>query len=238
MVGLDAPGIAVAFGAGAITFFSPCVLPIVPGYVAMLTGSATGAATSRRARAIPIGAFVLGFGIVFTLLGASASIFGGVLLTHRRELEVAGGVMLVLTGVAFLGVALPGLLGRDLRLRPPRFASRSRPLAALLCGCAFAAGWSPCIGPTLGGVLTLAATTGSVPQGMALLAIFTLGLGLPFAIFGLLAQGALGNPRVRRAMPAVRAGSATVMLAAGLLLISGEFTQLAARLTGIWSPDI
>ncbi len=236
MVGLDAPGIALSFGAGAITFFSPCVLPIVPGYLAMLSGSTPNAPVSRRGRALPIAAFVLGFGIVFTLLGAGASLFGGVLLTHRRELEVIGGAMLVLMGVAFLGIALPGLLGRELRVHPPRLATRGGPLAALTCGSAFAAGWSPCIGPTLGSVLTLAASTGSVPQGMALLAIFTLGLGLPFAVFGVLAQQTLSHPRVRRRLPLVRSLSAAVMMAAGLLLISGQFTVLASRATGLWSP--
>ena len=237
-VGLDAPGIALSFGAGAITFFSPCVLPIVPGYLAMLSGSTTQGQTSRRRRAVPIGAFVLGFGIVFTLLGAGASLFSGVLLTHRRELEIVGGAMLVLMGIAFLGVALPGLLGRDLRIHSPAFARRSGPVAALACGGAFAAGWSPCIGPTLGGVLTLAATSGSVPEGMLLLAVFTLGLGLPFAVFGLLAQGTLNHPRVRRLLPVVRSLSAAVMLAAGLLLITGQFTQLASRATAIWSPSL
>ena len=238
MVGFDAPGIALSFGAGAITFFSPCVLPIVPGYLAMLSSSTSGTPASRNRRAIPIAAFVLGFGIVFTLLGAGASLFGGVLLTHRREFEVIGGAMLVLMGVAFLGIALPGLLGRDLRLHPPRLATRSGPLAALACGSAFAAGWSPCIGPTLGGVLTLAASTGSVAQGIALLAIFTLGLGLPFAIFGLLAQNTLNHPRVRQRLPLIRTLSATVMVTAGVLLISGQFAQLASRATGIWTPSI
>ena len=237
MISLDASGVALSFGAGAITFFSPCVLPIVPGYLAMLSGTAPATRTDRGSRAIPIGAFVLGFGIVFTLLGASASLFGGVLLTHRRELEVIGGALLVLMGIAFLGIALPGLLGRDLRLQPPRIVGRSGPLAALTCGAAFAAGWSPCIGPTLGGVLTLAATSGSVPQGMFLLAVFTLGLGLPFAVFGLLAQNTLGHPRVRRALPVVRSLSAAVMLAAGSLLISGQFAELAGRATAIWSPS-
>ena len=238
MVALDAPGLALSFGAGAITFFSPCVLPIVPGYLAMLSGSTSTAQTSRRGRAVPIGAFVLGFGIVFTLLGAGASLFGGALLSHRRELEIAGGAMLVLMGIAFLGIALPGLLGRDIHVRPPRLARQGSPLAALACGGAFAAGWSPCIGPTLGGVLTLAAITGSVPQGMLLLAIFTLGLGLPFAIFGALAQNALLHARLRRRLPLVRSLSAAIMIAAGLLLISGQFTQLAARTGGIWTPSL
>ena len=238
MVSFDAPGIALAFGAGAITFFSPCVLPIVPGYLAMLSGTTAATPTRRSKRAIPIGAFVLGFGIVFTLLGASASLFGGALLTHRRELEVIGGALLVLMGAAFLGIALPGLLGRDLRLQAPRIIRGGGPLAALACGAAFAAGWSPCIGPTLGGVLTLAATRGSVPQGMLLLATFTLGLGLPFAVFGLLAQNTLSHPRVRRALPIVRSLSAGVMIAAGVLLISGQFAQLASRATTIWSPSI
>lgn len=238
MVALDAPGIALSFGAGAITFFSPCVLPIVPGYLAMLSGSASNAHTNRRRRSVPIAAFVLGFGTIFTLLGAGASLFGGALLTHRRELEIVGGTMLVLMSLAFLGIALPGLLGRDLRIHPPRLARRSGPIAALACGGAFAAGWSPCIGPTLGGVLTLAATTGSVPQGMLLLVIFSLGLGLPFAIFGLLAQDTLNRPRIRRRLPLLRALSAAIMLTAGLLLISGQFAQLAAHATNIWTPNL
>lgn len=229
---------ALSFGAGALTFFSPCVLPIVPGYLAMLSGTLPGAQIGRRQRATPIAAFVLGFGVVFSLLGAGASLFGGALLTHRRGLEIVGGVMPVLMGVVFLGIALPGVLGRDLRLRPPRLAGGSRPVVALACGGAFAAGWSPCIGPTLGGVLTLAATSGSVPQGMVLLAIFSLGLGVPFAVFGVAAQGALSHPRVRRGLPLIRTLAAGVMLAAGLLLISGQFTQLAARATGIWAPSI
>lgn len=238
MIGFDGPGMAISFGAGALTFFSPCVLPIVPGYFAMLSGTMPGGQTGRRRRAVPIGAFVLGFGVVFSLLGAGASLFGGTLLTHRRGIEIVGGVMLVLMGVVFLGIALPSILGRDLRMHPPRVAAGGRPVVALACGGAFAAGWSPCIGPTLGGVLTLAATSGSVPQGMVLLAIFSLGLGVPFAVFGVLAQDALSHPRLRRGLPLVRTLAAAVMLAAGLLLISGQFTQLAARATGIWEPSI
>ena len=233
-------GIALAFAAGAVTFASPCVLPIVPGYIGLICADASATTPrTKRQRALPVGAFIFGFSTVFTLLGAGASLLGGTLLEHRRTLEIVGGAFLILAALAYLGVALPGLLGRDFHLPKPKFAVGGGPIAAGLIGAAFAAGWSPCIGPTLGSALTLAATTGSVGHGMLLLAVFSLGLGVPFAFFGVLAQGALSRPGVRRRLPALRIGASVIMLAAGALLLSGRLAQLSTYLTQpSWLPSI
>ena len=234
MIGADPAGLAVAFAAGALTFASPCVLPVVPGYLAVLTASSDGDPRSRRGTAT-IAAFVAGFGTVFTLLGASAGLLGDALLEHRRGLEVVGGAFLILAGAALAGAALPGLLGRDTRRHADVLLRRRvGPAAAAAGGAAFALGWSPCIGPTLGAVLTLAASEGSAWEGMALLATFSAGLAVPFVAVGLGVGHALGgSPSLRRYVPTIRLTGAAVMVGAGTLLVTGQFAALSARLGGL-----
>src|SRR5579859_3827546 len=179
-------GMIAAFTAGAISFLSPCVLPLVPGYVSYIAGQSLGiAAPKRRQRPRTIAlslCFVLGFSTIFVLLGASASALGQLLLAYRYQLNIAAGVIVIGFGLLTLGVLRLSWFMREFRVQTAPPSGRSS--AAYLLGMAFALGWSPCIGPILGAILTVGATTATVKQGAALLAIYSLGLGIPFLIAG------------------------------------------------------
>ena len=215
----------VAFAGGVVSFLSPCVLPLVPGYLSMVTGLDIGTLEkdSRRNLAgivLTTGVFVAGFGAVFVLLGLSASAVGGVLRDHQDTLtRVSGALMLAmalfLAGSTFL--RLPWLY-QEKRFHPQ--FGRFGKAAPFVAGAAFAFGWSPCIGPVLGSILTIAADSGRAWTGAALLGTYTLGLGLPFLVTGL-ALGSLGGALkwVKRHSQAVVLGSAALLGAFGTLLL-------------------
>jgi cytochrome c-type biogenesis protein len=207
---------ALAFAAGVVSFASPCVLPLVPGYLTFVAGSETG----ERKPVVPILLFVLGFSIVFTLVGASTSALR--FIRGSLGLRVAG-VLVILFGAGLLLYAFrfgrPGLYAER---RP--FLSRVKPgrAGALPLGMAFAAGWTPCIGPVLGGILLIAGGQGGAVRGGGLLFLYSLGLGVPFLLIG------LGVQRLMRALDVVKrnyrwfAGvSGALMLGLGILLVSG-----------------
>ncbi|MGH7606810.1 MAG: cytochrome c biogenesis CcdA family protein, partial [Gemmatimonadales bacterium] len=193
MTALDV-SFAVAFSAGVLSFLSPCVLPLIPSYLGFLTGMSleelaagdgTGAArASRRGTAVLHGLwFVAGFSLVFVLLGAAASALGSLLREYQVWLGRAGGVLVILFGLYLLGVLRPAFLMRERRIHLAR-----KPLGYLgsgVVGFTFGAAWTPCIGPILGGILTLAATSGGLGHGMTLLAVYALGLAVPFLLTAL-----------------------------------------------------
>lgn len=220
---------ALAFLAGVVSFASPCVLPLVPGYLSFVTGRRATEGEGRRPL-VPILLFILGFTIVFTLLGAFAGSFVGFVRDPWFQ-RIAGAVVVAL-GLLMLGYALrrgsPGLYAER---RP--FLERVRPgtVGALPLGIAFAAGWTPCIGPVLGGILAIAAGGGTA-KGVGLLLAYSAGLGLPFLLIGLGADrlmGALGWIRRRYRLIAGVSGALLVM--AGVLLMTGLFRQITAPLS-------
>lgn len=226
---VGASDLVVAFSAGALTFLSPCVLPVVPGYLGVI-----GAGDRDTRPVAPIAAFVGAFSLVFVLLGAGAGLAGSSLLAHRSLAEKAGGVLLVAAGVAMLGRSLPGLASREIRFHiPPRLRVAGRIPFAAATGGAFALGWSPCIGPTLGAILTLAASRESAASGVVLLSVFSLGLAVPFTVAGFYGVGLLRHPRVRRSARLVRSVSGVLMLAGGLLLASGQLSAISGKLAGL-----
>ena len=222
---------AAAFLAGIVSFISPCVLPLIPGYLSFVSGVGFDELGARPRRVVGQTAwFVLGFGIMFTLFGAGAAWFGNTLLVHRRSLELAAGVFIVFAGVVYAGLPLPALLLAEKRLQLRR--ERSGPVTALVAGVAFAIGWTPCIGPTLAGILTLAAGEGHAEQGAVLLLVYALGLGVPFLAFGLAFTRALGLARaLRRRWRLVSLASGTLLVAFGLLLATGELVRLTSVLS-------
>jgi cytochrome c-type biogenesis protein len=229
-------GIAVAFAAGLLSFLSPCVLPLVPSYIGFLTGMTLPEATGRR-RAALIHAllFVGGFSLVFILLGASATALGRALNYYQVWLQRVGGALIILFGLLCLGVFKFGLLTQERRLHLER-----KPvgyLGSVLVGMAFAAGWTPCIGPVLGGILGLAATSTDVSRGMLLLAVYSAGLALPFLIAAVAVESFLDwFQRFRRFLPWVMRISGVLLIVVGVLLVTGEFTRLASWLQGL-TPD-
>jgi len=179
----------IAFSAGVLSFLSPCVLPLVPGYISFLSGmSLEELAGGERPRKVLIRAgltsvfFVAGFSIVFIALGASATFVGKLLARHMAVLTKIAGAVIVILGLHLLGIIKVGWLNLEKRVHIKHF--RPGFLGALLIGVAFSFGWTPCIGPILAGILALAAKQETVTRGMMLLAIYSLGLGIPFIITG------------------------------------------------------
>jgi cytochrome c-type biogenesis protein len=219
---------ALAFAAGVVSFASPCVLPLVPGYVSFITGSRATEGEGRRP-ILAILLFILGFTIVFTLLGAFAGTF--VPFFRNPWFQRAAGLVVLVIGLLMLGYAF--------RRGSPRLYAERRPLlervrpgtaGALPLGVAFAAGWTPCIGPVLGGIMVIAASGGTV-KGAALLAIYSFGLGLPFLLVGLGADRLVKRLGwVRKHYRAIAGVSGALLVTVGVLLMTGLFRQALAPL--------
>ncbi len=229
-------GITVAFLAGLLSFLSPCVLPLVPSYIGFLTGMAVPEVGRRRWTALGHALlFVLGFSLVFVVLGATATVLGRTLNYYQVWLQRVGGVLVILFGLLCLGVFTPSSFVRE-----HRFQLSRKPvgyLGSALVGMAFAAGWTPCIGPVLGGILGLAATSADLTQGMLLLSVYSAGLALPFVLAAVAMESFLRwFQGFRRFLPWVMRVSGLLLVGVGLLLVTGEFTRLAGWLQGL-TPD-
>jgi cytochrome c-type biogenesis protein len=226
------PTVPVAVAAGVLSFLSPCVLPLVPSYLAYLGGDA-----GRRAVVIRNSfLFVLGFSLIFVSLGASASLVGALILDNRGWLMRIAGLLVIAFGLMLFGVLRAPFLYRTARPGYPR--NGSTPTGAVLMGMAFAIGWTPCVGPVLGAILTLAGASGTVATGAGLLAAYAGGLAVPFllASFGLGAATGLAT-RFRRLLPWVERVSGGILVMAGLLMLTGYYTVLNSymiRLTPQW----
>jgi cytochrome c-type biogenesis protein len=279
----DPLGLLVAFGAGMLSFISPCVLPLVPGYVSMVSGlsaaelqalrparvaapvpvsvGAGGPSEAAPVATLPAGTaptaselarqrahllrgillFIAGFTVVFTALGASASSVGHLLLTHQKQLEIASGLLIVAFGALLVamasGLRLPRFIVGERRfdVRPSRLGAWAPPVM----GVAFAFAWTPCIGPVLGSVLALAAGTGgSTTSGIALLLAYSLGLGVPFLLFGL-AFGRMTDllARVRSRLRVVNLVGGVILIIFGILLVTGNVAVLSGHIS-TWLQDL
>ncbi|MFA6029655.1 MAG: cytochrome c biogenesis CcdA family protein [Elusimicrobiota bacterium] len=231
--------LGIAFGAGTLSFFSPCVLPLIPVYLAYLTGTTYEGLLrqgSRRTTLVHSGFFILGFSLVFIALGASASAAGGALMAHRAWIERVGGVVLLLLGLWMLGLLKAAFLYRDARFRfqdkPAGF------LGSVLVGAAFAAGWTPCVGPVLAGILIMASREGSVGQGVLLLSAYSAGFAVPLLLCALAVERfSRALKRVGPYLPAVEKATGVLLAALGLLLAAGwfgRFTSWALSYTAGW----
>lgn len=220
--------IIAAFGAGMVSFVSPCVLPLVPGYVSYIAGG-VGAEqmAARKLHALTLsGTFVVGFSTVFILLGAGISMLGELLLSYRYELNIAGGLIVAMFGLFMLGLVRPGWLMQDLRLHPQLHGGRHGP--AFLMGLAFAFGWTPCIGPILGSILTLSATSQHVSSAVGLLAIYSLGLGVPFLLAALFTEQLTNRLRsIGRVGLWLHRAAGLALIAMGLAMATGWLTTFS-----------
>ncbi len=220
------------FVAGIISFLSPCVLPLVPGYVSYIAGqsmadSTTSMALIVRVQALALSAcFVLGFATIFVILGASATALGEALISYRYELNLVGGVVVIGFGVFATGLLRPSWLQRDFRF--DLVLPGGRPVAAYFLGMAFAFGWTPCIGPMLGAILTVSAASATVAKGVALLAVYSLGLGVPFLLVAVFTGGLLARfksiGRVGRLLHILAGG---VMVLMGAAMITGQLSTFS-----------
>ncbi len=220
----------VALLAGFVSFASPCVLPLVPGYLSFVTGeSVTDDGRGRWHRLAPILLFVAGFTVMFTLYGAFASTF--VHLVKDRRGQIVAGVVIVVLGVLLIGYALGRGSIRFYAERRP-FLERVHPgtAGALPLGMAFAAGWTPCVGPVLGAIIGLAAV-GSSTWGAFLLLCYSLGLGIPFIALGLGVEWLTGSARwIQRHYRTIAVVSGSILVLVGVLVATGEFTRQLAPL--------
>jgi cytochrome c-type biogenesis protein len=225
--------LGLAFLAGLVSFLSPCVFPIVPSYIGFVTGLTLeelqdgSRAGARRQAAVHAALFVLGFSLVFLVLGASATALGGVLRRSLPLLQQIGGVVIAVFGLYMLGVLkIPALL------RERRVQLGSRPagrLGSVVVGMAFGAGWTPCIGPVLASVLLYASFEETMLRGMILLGAYALGLGIPFFVSAVALNWFLaGSTRMRRWLLPLERAAGAVMLFVGILLFTGQFTAISS----------
>ena len=238
----ESVGVFVAFSAGLFSFLSPCVLPLFPSYLSFITGMTverlSGEVTAgARGRVLAHSlAFILGFTAVFVGLGVSVSAASQLLLDYRDWIRIAGGILIIVFGLYISGVLRVGLFGRSARMQ-----IREKPagvLGSFAVGLTFAIGWTPCVGPILGSILTLASNDKTVGQGTALLLAYSAGLGMPFLLFSL----ALGSflrffRRYRPFIPAVERVAGVLLVAVGVLVVTNYYIALnawALTLTPDW----
>jgi cytochrome c-type biogenesis protein len=231
-------GVVIALLAGVLSFLSPCVLPLVPSYLAFVTGMNLDEIQESRDRAHVLThsvLFVSGFTVVFVLLGASASFLGQAVRAYEVWFARLGGLLIVVLGLHLLGVFRITALMRERRIqlsdKPEGY------VGTVAVGAAFAAGWTPCIGPVLGGIMTLAAARETVWSGMGLLLVYSLGLAIPFLLAALALDRFLtASRRFRGWIPWMERAAGALLIGLGLLLLTGSFTMLTGWLTR-FTPD-
>ncbi len=221
---------ALAFSAGLLSFLSPCVLPLIPSYVTFITGLGLDDVGKARRTALTHGLlFVLGFTLIFLALGATATVLGRMLFAHRVWITRAGGVLLIVFGLYMAGVLRIGALDAERRIH-----LADKPLGYLgtvLVGVAFGAGWTPCLGPVLGGILAYTSSVADLQRGLLLLFAYAMGLGVPFILSALMVDRFLaGFQRMRRYLGVVNRIAGALMIVVGLLLLTGAFTTMAGWL--------
>ncbi|MEC9342531.1 MAG: cytochrome c biogenesis protein CcdA [Pseudomonadota bacterium] len=226
-------GFGAAFLAGLLSFVSPCVLPIVPPYLAYLAGisfaeldSDTIEAGKARRIVLSSVAFVLGFSTVFIALGATASLIGQTIAQYFDILSVVAGVLIIIMGLHFLGVFRIALLYREARVQVDRGAAGAA--GAYVMGLAFAFGWTPCVGPVLAAILFVAGAEDTALRGASLLTAYSLGIGIPFVLAGVFASRFIGwANRFKRHMHRVEMAMGALLVLTGLLFITGQMSRIA-----------
>ncbi|MGH8703577.1 MAG: cytochrome c biogenesis CcdA family protein [Burkholderiales bacterium] len=233
-------GFTAAFAAGLVSFVSPCVLPLVPAYISYVAGQpsdAVQAGTDSRGRigaAVLSGFFVLGFSTVFVTLGASATVLGRLLLQYRYEANIIGGAIVIVFGLLMLGMTRSApWLQREFRFHPR--LTGGHPAAAYVLGLAFGFGWTPCIGPVLGAILTVSAVQTTVSGGVALLSFYAAGLGAPFLLAALFTHELAGRLKgLRRFGTALQIAAGLILMAMGIAMITGQLSSFAFWLLRIF----
>ena len=221
------PAAFVALLSGVLSFLSPCVLPIVPPYLAYMSGVSMGdLREGRRSAVLPAGFFVLGLSTVFIFMGFAASALGQFVLANQSVFARVSGLVIIGLGLHFLGVYRIALLDREARLDAGDQGGSV--LGAYVLGLAFAFGWVPCIGPQLGAILSIAASEGDMARGTALLAVYAFGLGIPFLLAAVFIQRAIGvMNRIKPYMGLIEKVMGALLIAVGLMLLTGAFTVIS-----------
>jgi cytochrome c-type biogenesis protein len=225
-------GILTALAAGAISFLSPCVLPLVPGYISYVAGNTVVAGErtwsfgGRLSTLFLSACFVLGFSTVFVALGASATATSRVLLSYRYETNLFGGAIIIIFGVFMTGLLRLPWLERELRFHGN--LRGGRPFGAFVLGLAFGFGWTPCIGPVLGAILTVSALSSTASSGITLLSIYSVGLGVPFLLSALFTENLAKRLKaMRRTGWLLQVAAGSVMIVMGVAMITGTMSIFA-----------
>jgi cytochrome c-type biogenesis protein len=232
--------ILISFGAGIASFLSPCVLPLVPGYISLISGVSVDGlkegGSSRRAVIVNSLAFNAGLSVIFLTLGATAGLIGSAIMSNPW-VRIIGGLVIIAFGLQLIGLLKISALYKDTRL-----FSNDKPrgiLGSAALGMAFAAGWTPCIGPILGGIIGLAATSGGWRSGLILSAFYSAGLAVPFVITGLAINQFLGfYKNFRKHLHKVEVCAGVLLIAVGLLVATGQSTKLASSWATAWLPNL
>ena len=226
-------GVGISFTAGVLSFLSPCVLPLIPSYLSFITGlSLEDVQRARRVALVTSLLFIAGLTVVFLALGATATMLGQLLFRQREWVSRIGGMLVIIFGLYLVGAFNFALFARDRRVH-----LANKPLGYLgtfLVGMAFAAGWTPCIGPILGGVLTYTASSANLNRGLLLLSAYSLGLAVPFLIAALMIDRFMAIlRRYRSALAWTSRVSGVLLIAVGLLMVTGSMTRMNSWLQGI-----
>ena len=223
----------VAFGAGLISFLSPCVLPLIPGYISYISGNSLSELIEKKnINLTPIILFTVGFSIVFIIFGAASTFLGQVLLQNSYELRIVAGLLIVILSLHIIGIINIKFLNYEKRIQTNTDSNFYSPI---LVGMAFAFGWTPCIGPILGSILVLAATEESVDKGILLLISYSLGLAVPFILSGFLIQKFLiFSKNFKKNINLVSKIGGIILLITGILILTNQLQALGYYLLNIF----
>ena len=223
----------IALGAGLISFLSPCVLPLIPGYISYISGSSINELIEKKSvNLLPIILFTVGFSIVFIFFGAASTLLGQVLLQNSYELRILAGVIIVILSLHLIGIINIKFLNYEKRVQTDIKRNFFSPA---LIGMAFAFGWTPCIGPILGSILVLASTEESLQQGILLLTFYSIGLAVPFILAGYLIQRFLVfSKNFRKNINKVSKIGGSILLITGILMITNHLQALGFYLLNIF----
>ena len=223
----------IAAGAGLISFLSPCVLPLIPGYISFISGqSLNELVESKKVNFIPLILFSLGFSFVFILFGAAASALGKVLLQNSNYLRIAAGTIIVIFSLQLLGIINISFLNYEKKYYTKK---STKPLFVFVVGMAFGFGWTPCIGPILGSILALASTEENISKGILLLSFYSLGLAIPFILSGFLIQKfLLFSKNFKKNINIVLKFGGTILLITGVLILTNQLQVLGYYILNIF----
>ena len=225
--------LAIALGAGLISFLSPCVLPLIPGYISYISGSSLNELIEKKnINLIPITLFTVGFSLVFIIFGAASTFLGQVLLQNSYELRIVAGLVIIIFSLHILGIINIKFLNYEKRINTNMSPNLFSPI---LIGMAFAFGWTPCIGPILGSILVLAATEESLSKGVMLLSFYSIGLAIPFILSGYLIQKFLiFSKNFKKNIKIVSRIGGFILLITGILIITNQLQALGFYLLNIF----
>ena len=214
----------IAFGAGLVSFLSPCVLPLIPGYISYISGTTYNELIETKVKLSPLLFFTLGFSLVFILFGAAATFVGQLFLSYSNELRIIAGIIIILFSLQILGFLNLKFLNYEKRLN---ISKNNSFISPILLGVSFGFGWTPCIGPILGSILVLATTEESLIRGIVLLCFYSLGLAIPFILSGVLIQKFIGiSNKLKSKMNLIVNLSGYLLLVTGVLILTNQLQAL------------